>query len=178
MAPRGPKKPQDGQRCAGDLAKRVPTEPKMGLRWPPEGPRGAPFGAKNAFLSRRNVHFRKDDSKMVQRWVNMAQGGPKRAPRRPTMAPRRPQDLPKAPRDSKRDPTWLKNCAPIEAKRSFSQSWFHECPKKAEHGSRLTQDEPKRANNLRDVPRWSLFRCKQNLFFICITSFRAYNRVG
>ena len=55
------------------------------------------------------------------------------------MAPRRPQDLSKiSPRDSKRDPTWLKNCAPIEAKRSFSQSWFHE-------GSDWDQDGPKMA---------------------------------
>ena len=60
--------------------------------------------------------------------------GAKEAQERPENAQEGPRV---APGCSKRAPSFFENCVPVEAKRSFSQSWFHEGPDWDQDGPKM-----------------------------------------
>ena len=73
--------------------------------------------------------------------------GAKEAQERPENAQEGPRV---APGCSKRAPSFFENCVPVEAKRSFSQSWFHEGPDWAQDGPKMA---PRRPKMVQDIPR-------------------------
>ena len=122
-----------------------------------------PAAAQKSFRARAGPRGNPGDPKLAQDGTKQAPRTLKELPRELKMAQhgtKKAQEGPRvAPGCSKRVRSFFENSVPVEAKRLFSQNWFHEGPEWAQDGPKMDtrglQEGSENPTWAQEVPKWA-----------------------